>query len=245
MKKNAFTLAEVLITLGIIGVVAAMTLPTLIQNYQKQVYVNGLKKAISTSQNMLKQMQADEGASDLSSTKLFMDGVRNVGTLEEDSYGNLNPVGDDIYGNPEVFAELIPKYIKVIKTCRADACSQQYTIARLTHNNNKTQNVQVKTAANVWEAWQDQNDKVKNAIIGFYTVDGPIYYIAPRAGYGPDKPNYIPLGVIVMVDVNGNKGPNIQNVDLFSFVINYNGVIDDLYSDSVFYLMSNGWKMDY
>lgn len=39
MKKlNAFTLAEVLITLGIIGVVAAMTLPTLIQNHQKQVY---------------------------------------------------------------------------------------------------------------------------------------------------------------------------------------------------------------
>ena len=34
MKKNAFTLAEVLITLGIIGVVAAMTLPTLIQNHQ-------------------------------------------------------------------------------------------------------------------------------------------------------------------------------------------------------------------
>lgn len=44
--KNAFTLAEVLITLGIIGVVAAMTLPTLIANYQKQVYANGLKKEL-------------------------------------------------------------------------------------------------------------------------------------------------------------------------------------------------------
>ena len=33
--KNAFTLAEVLITLGIIGVVAAMTLPAVIQNYRK------------------------------------------------------------------------------------------------------------------------------------------------------------------------------------------------------------------
>lgn len=31
MKKTAFTLAEVLITLGIIGIVAAMTIPTLIQ----------------------------------------------------------------------------------------------------------------------------------------------------------------------------------------------------------------------
>lgn len=46
MKIRAFTLAEVLITLGVIGVVAAMTLPTLIQNYQEQEYVNKLKKAI-------------------------------------------------------------------------------------------------------------------------------------------------------------------------------------------------------
>lgn len=32
MLKKAFTLAEVLVTLGIIGVVAAMTMPTLINN---------------------------------------------------------------------------------------------------------------------------------------------------------------------------------------------------------------------
>ena len=42
--KFGFTLAEVLITLGIIGVVAALTLPSLVTNYQKQVTVNKLKK---------------------------------------------------------------------------------------------------------------------------------------------------------------------------------------------------------
>lgn len=36
LQKKAFTLAEVLITLGIIGVVAAMTLPTLVGEYQKK-----------------------------------------------------------------------------------------------------------------------------------------------------------------------------------------------------------------
>ena len=40
----AFTLAEVLITLGVIGIVAALTLPTLIKNYQKTVLLNQLKK---------------------------------------------------------------------------------------------------------------------------------------------------------------------------------------------------------
>ena len=42
--KSAFTLAEVLITLAIIGVVAAMTIPTLISNYQEKVTVTKVKK---------------------------------------------------------------------------------------------------------------------------------------------------------------------------------------------------------
>ena len=40
LKKTGFTLAEVLITLGIIGVVAAMTLPAVITNVQKKVVEN-------------------------------------------------------------------------------------------------------------------------------------------------------------------------------------------------------------
>lgn len=36
-RKIAFTLAEVLITLGIIGVVAALTIPTLMANHRKKV----------------------------------------------------------------------------------------------------------------------------------------------------------------------------------------------------------------
>lgn len=46
--KKAFTLAEVLITLGIIGVVAAMTIPTLIANMTSQRYRTQLKKTVST-----------------------------------------------------------------------------------------------------------------------------------------------------------------------------------------------------
>ena len=42
-RKAAFTLAEVLITLGIIGVVAALTLPTVIQNYKKSVIETSVK----------------------------------------------------------------------------------------------------------------------------------------------------------------------------------------------------------
>ena len=49
-----FTLAEVLITLGIIGVVASMTIPTLVTNYQDKVMVNKAKLAHSQLNNALK-----------------------------------------------------------------------------------------------------------------------------------------------------------------------------------------------
>jgi len=48
MKKNGFTLAEVLITLAIIGVVATMTLPALMTNTGEQQAKTGLKKMVNT-----------------------------------------------------------------------------------------------------------------------------------------------------------------------------------------------------
>ena len=60
-KKAAFTLAEVLITLGIIGVVAAMTLPTLITKYQKKQTLNQLKKAYSEINQAIRMAEKDFG----------------------------------------------------------------------------------------------------------------------------------------------------------------------------------------
>ena len=47
MKKQGFTLAEVLITLVIIGIIAAMTLPSLLGGTNKQEIKTGLQKSIS------------------------------------------------------------------------------------------------------------------------------------------------------------------------------------------------------
>ena len=60
-KMNAFTLAEVLITLGIIGVVAAMTMPTLMNSTQGAQYKAAYKKALSAlSQAVTLNMALDE-----------------------------------------------------------------------------------------------------------------------------------------------------------------------------------------
>ncbi len=63
MKKNGFTLAEVLITLAIIGVVATMTLPTLITNTGEQQAKTGLKKGINTLTEAIQMNHAIEGIS--------------------------------------------------------------------------------------------------------------------------------------------------------------------------------------
>ncbi|MDR1169009.1 MAG: type II secretion system GspH family protein [Heliobacteriaceae bacterium] len=63
MKKRdlGFTLAEVLITLGIIGVVASLTMPALISNYKKQHTITGLKREYAVLAQMVKLSQADNG----------------------------------------------------------------------------------------------------------------------------------------------------------------------------------------
>jgi len=60
-KKIAFTLAEVLITLGIIGVVAAMTIPTMMSNYRKHVVESKLVKFYSTINQAIRLAEVDYG----------------------------------------------------------------------------------------------------------------------------------------------------------------------------------------
>ena len=58
---KGFTLAEVLITLGIIGVVAALVMPNLVANLQRQYFKAKLKKSYSILLNALLEMERDSG----------------------------------------------------------------------------------------------------------------------------------------------------------------------------------------
>lgn len=235
-RQSAFTLAEVLITLGIIGVVAAMTLPTLIQNHQKQTYVAGLQKAMSTTSNMFKKMQADEGV-DFYNTKLFSEGICEWGYgWDNNSQQIININGcEDFYGNISIFENIIPKYLKVVKTCKGDTeCNIKYTATDLSKQNNKyvlTNSSPNRNAAQIFGSFIT-GTLAKFQVIGFYTNDGMVYYIFPKYN-----------GIGVLVDINGEKGPNTLNRDLFIYFYNSNGLIEN--SSGTKYLMSNGWKMDY
>lgn len=97
-KVFAFTLAEVLITLGIIGIVAAITIPTLISNYQKKQYVIQLQKVYTTVNQALVQIASNSSCvGDLACTGLF------------DTTTTSQSLGD----------ALVP-YFKVVKNCETN-----------------------------------------------------------------------------------------------------------------------------
>jgi len=101
-KKAAFTLAEVLITLAIIGVVAAMTIPTLINNYQEKVTVTKVKKAFNTLTNAYRLAQIDHGSID----QWGID--PNVNTFTGES--------------ASIVANKIKPYLRVIDDCGTSTC---------------------------------------------------------------------------------------------------------------------------
>ena len=69
--KKGFTLAEVLITLGIIGVVAALTLPNMIKNHQKRVMVAQLQRTYNAIVNAMPSYMDEVHATKLFDTDAF------------------------------------------------------------------------------------------------------------------------------------------------------------------------------
>lgn len=63
MRHKAFTLAEVLITLGIIGVIASMTLPSLVGKYKKVQTISQLKKTYTVLNQAFRHSEADNESS--------------------------------------------------------------------------------------------------------------------------------------------------------------------------------------
>ena len=84
-KRNAFTLAEVLITLGIIGVVAAMTLPTLLTSTQAAQFRAQVKKTLAvSSQAIVVNLAMDDFDAGTTTTTSYghdTDGVPNASLI--------------------------------------------------------------------------------------------------------------------------------------------------------------------
>lgn len=103
-KLLGFTIAEILIALGIIGIIAESTIPDLIASYEKQVYVTQLKQTYSLLSSAINMMMADEGINKITYTNTL------TADVSEDSTDTavLNRAGG-----------FLKKYFKVVKDCGA------------------------------------------------------------------------------------------------------------------------------
>ncbi|MDO5438227.1 MAG: type II secretion system protein, partial [bacterium] len=82
ISKQAFTLAEVLITLAIIGVVAAISIPSVISNSQQQEFKTGLRKAVSVLNSAITMNMALDGETPYDNANLFGFLMRHMSVMK-------------------------------------------------------------------------------------------------------------------------------------------------------------------
>lgn len=204
MNKKAFTLAEVLITLGIIGVVAALTMPILVNKYRKIVIANQFKKSYSILQNVIVRAQKDHGTfgewscfSASHGGKLFLDVDKFMKNISE-AVNVTKKESDRFVAN------------SAVKMCGS---STDYV----------TMNGKVLKSNSGDPYWKKEST--------FYMADGSCLYFRSMDGNEPiyeDLKNNKGNNPVmhVYIDVNGSKNqPNKLGIDLFAFEIYYNGKI--------------------
>lgn len=96
-KNKGFTLGEILVTLAIVGTISALTMPSLIANYQKTANVTKLRKIYVEMGQAIDLLMTDEGKSSLASTSLN------------------NPNGDLTHS--ETAGKFLKTYLNVAKDC--------------------------------------------------------------------------------------------------------------------------------
>ena len=242
-RKSAFTLAEVLITLGIIGVVAALTLPSLLANYTKTQTVVQLKKSYSVLEQTIKNAEND--------------------------YGEVNnwPEWDDaeIILN-KYFVPYLQgtKEFGKVKSWDKAIC---YTPSVKTHVDNLNRIVQYTFLSGMHVS----NPFYANKTASIQLNDGTCIGLNPILDLNENASYSALFSRLILIDVNGaQKAPNVVGKDLFFFYINSDGVIkpfgdiwsrDRILSPSfnlscntksilgghtcAYRIMQEGWKINY
>lgn len=200
MKRTAFTLAEVLITLGIIGIVAALTIPSLIAKYQDKVLIQQTKKAFSVFQNGLALASQDNGTPGDNSLTFPKDQTSNTVIKNFSKYFNGAQICINRYQN---------------------GCSQYYyeTLYGTPRYNNTGEAVSDVISSPILIL----SDGVIFAISSNRTGCENTRY----TGNNPDGTKYEYYSDIcanITMDVNGVKGPNQYGRDVYLFWVYKNNI---------------------
>lgn len=249
-NKTAFTLAEVLVTLTIIGVIASLTIPTLKETADRSSNEAALRKAYSTASNAFAQLQAEYGS------PIYWRVPTDAKNIDTSLRGSR--VFTD--GKDQMFAWMLKQKMNVAS--ETGIPPENYQIKKLSGSNlskteekiddtliylgNNTGQVSFQTADNMyWFPSQTYSGcKYKKEInaskypFSLSQMNRPLFALP---AYAADK-NLTPVGVVngdlvsklnktvyvcgyLMVDVNGSKSPNLLGMDVFVFDVTTNGVV--------------------
>lgn len=209
MRKYGFTLAEVLIALGIIGIIASLTAPTFISNIQNQTNASRLSATVSTLENAFTTMIAQE---DVDSEDLLFD---------TEAWNNAN--------NRERFAGLLGDYLSITGFERNVTTESAYynnkgpyglntngsrqsninNTLEILHEDDETQEhiVTLQSGATLFFVTMENLMPDNNRINGIKASGGALFNPAAK----------------ITIDVNGKDAPNTLGRDIFIFYLGHNG----------------------
>ena len=210
IRRAAFTLAEVLITLGIIGVVAAMTMPSLIANYRNKEFAVRAKRTYSIISQAIKLYEAENGTPGdvtglFDTSKTSKEVLTNFSKYFDGAKLCLNPSKDcEMYAHNVLWAS--PLY-NADGGAGADGGWRTYPMIIL-KDGSAILLIQYSSCKATETANQYDSD-------GQIVVDkdgNPVTYTLTR--------NYC---AIVAFDTNGNSRPNQYGADVFSLRVSEDG----------------------
>ena len=208
--KKGFTLAEVLITLLIIGVVAALTIPSVISNYQQQEFKTGLKKAVSVLNEAIQTNIAQEGETPYENSNLFTYLQRHMSILKSEYSSRRYNSNSVFYTTDGMRFELTPDYLNRW----TPESNLKLHETGIDVNGARVNGYYEGSAVNSW------NHQGSSRFCGSYGL-----------GNNPNKTLYPPC--IILVDINGDKKPTPFGGEYYSNgeIISYDTYLYPLPSD--------------
>jgi len=200
--KTAFTLAEMLISIVIIGVIASIAIPNLKETSDKSANIASMKKAYATATNAFAQIQAELGPP---------------------IYWTVKNSGDNTIENQRIFSNdkdkqlswILKKYI----LSNTEEIPDDYEIKKLSGNSFEETIKVGDTAFNI--------DSAFKSIDGMYWFPSKTYSGCKYTQTNKDseeKETVYSCGLL-MVDTNGIKKPNRMGIDVFVFNITTDAIV--------------------
>lgn len=232
-RTFGFTLAEVLITLGIIGVVAAMTMPTLIQNQQKRSLEVATQKFYSMMSQAVKQYMADYGVDDLRNSPLTV----------------VNDTDSEVDRAQKACEDFVQKYLKVVKVCEDGCFADTYT----------RQNGEVGAIGSSADFYTGKFVLADGAVLDLWAGDKswPIFlYVDVNGRKGPNKIGYDLWSMSIFydgtIDESGLTPECKRNNECYytnspseERAYRFEGCPDSPYGGCFGHFLENGFKFDY